>query len=61
MYPFDDLHRFHRPAALVAGAFGGGDMKARLNWLHPDPAEAGWSDADIRTFAAFGMKPPARN
>lgn len=53
--PFDDFHRFHRPAALVAQTIGGGDMQARLNWLQPDPAMAGMTDADAQTLAAFGF------
>lgn len=57
-YPFDDFHRFHRPAALVAGAFGGGDMTARLEWLQPPVWDGDYSEADMNTFKAFGFKPP---
>jgi hypothetical protein len=66
-HPFDDLHRFHRPAALVSAALGGGDIEKRLAWLAPDVAQgggaggAGWTEADINTFKALGMtKPPRR-
>jgi hypothetical protein len=37
LYPFDDLHRFHRPAALVSMSLGGGDLQPRLDWLQPPP------------------------
>jgi hypothetical protein len=58
--PFDDLYRYHRPAALVATSLGGGDVKTRLDWLAPEPEQAveGWSAADVATFKAMGVKPP---
>lgn len=55
LYPFDDFHRFYRPAALVAQAMGGGDIQPRLQWLQPDPASAGMNDADMTTLKAFGF------
>ncbi|WP_064746811.1 phage tail assembly protein T [Lysobacter antibioticus] len=64
LYPFDDFHRFHRPAALVAQAMGGGSMRDKLEFLQPtppDPALAGYSSADARTLAAFGITPPKRH
>lgn len=33
-WPFDDRHRFHRPAALVA-ATNGGKVEQYLEWLQP--------------------------
>lgn len=68
LFPFDDLHRYHRPAALIAqAASGGGDagmLQQRLAWLQPEPEtnlDAGtYTQADLATFAAFGMKPPGR-
>lgn len=57
-WPFDDLHRHHRPAALVAASFGGGDVRARLDWLQPPHAEVnetGKSEADMNTLKAFGI------
>lgn len=39
----------------------GGDLQARLRWLQPDPAEEGWSEADLRTMAALGFKPPVKD
>lgn len=63
-HPFDDLHRYHRPAALVSASMGDGDIKKRLEFLAPDVAEAdkydGWSDADIATFKALGVVPPKK-
>lgn len=58
-FPFDDFHRFHRPAALVAQSMGGGDMQERLNWLQPDPRNAGMTEADMNTLRAFGYKTKA--
>lgn len=31
--PFDDLHRYHRPAAVVAHSMGGGDLSRTLDIL----------------------------
>jgi hypothetical protein len=74
-HPFDDLHRFHRPAALVATVTaGGGRLQDRLDWLAPghgmpeaqelaDDApttDHEFSAADLATFKALGMKPPTR-
>lgn len=63
LFPFDDYHRFHRPAALVASSLGGGGqdaMQERLNWLQPGPP-TGYSEADLNTFKALGMpRPPSR-
>lgn len=74
LYPFDDFHRYHRPAALVAQSLGGedADVVAMLEWLQPDsnvgrpvPKAAAvtpvhqYGAADMNTFKAFGFKPPA--
>lgn len=55
LYPFDDMHRFYRPAALVSQSMAGGDMQEKLDWLQPDPRNAGMSDADLRTLRALGF------
>lgn len=34
-WPFDDYHRFHRPAALVSVSMGGGEIQDRLDFLEP--------------------------
>jgi hypothetical protein len=54
--PFDDYHRFQRPAVLVAASMGA-DMKQAIAWLQPEPEFEGYSDADINTFKALGIKP----
>ena len=61
LYPFDDFHRYHRPAALVAAASGGGSVLERLEWLQPEPRIPGYSDADLNTLKAFGFKPPVKD
>lgn len=57
LYPFDDFHRFHRPAALVSMGMGGGDVSARLEWLQPEPTAApdaaGLSEVDKSILKAF--------
>lgn len=49
-FPFDDLHRYHRPAALIASRWGG-DVQPLLEWLQPD----GMNEADKRTMRALGF------
>jgi len=56
-HPFDDLHRYHRPAALISVSIAGGDIKDRLNYLHPEPLPEGMSMADVNTLKAFGLTP----
>ena len=55
LYPFDDLHRYHRPAAVVAASFGGGDVQPILDWLQPDRGMLGMTDADVATMRAMGF------
>jgi len=57
--PFDDMHRIHRPAALVARSMSGGDIAELLAWLRPEP-QTGYSDADATTLKALGITPPTR-
>ncbi|WP_157480890.1 hypothetical protein [Lysobacter sp. Root96] len=65
-FPFDDFHRYLRPAALAATAQNsknrGEAIKAALEWLQPksSPNSTGWSDAELRSFAAHGVTPPPR-
>ena len=54
-HPFDDLHRYHRPASLVARSMSGGEIQPLLDWLAPDVANAGMEDADMKTMRAFGF------
>jgi hypothetical protein len=60
MWPFDDLHRYHRPAAMIAGAMGGASVADRLEWLSPTPAAHDYTAADMATLKAFGFKPPRK-
>ena len=55
-YPFDDLHRYHRPAALVARSMGGGDVHELIDWLQPPAGEIDLSEADVVTLRAFGIR-----
>ena len=42
--PFDDLHRYHRPAALVSVAMGGGDFVERVELLRGSIEDESSSD-----------------
>lgn len=52
MYPFDDMHRYHRPAAAVAAAFGG-KYQEFIDFLSPDPVPPGMTQADYNTMRAM--------
>lgn len=58
LHPFDDYHRFHRPAALVSCSLGGGNTAERLEWLAPKPSvdDGNLSEADVNTLRAFGLR-----
>lgn len=61
--PFDDLHRFHRPAAVVAHSMGGGkDIGRTIDMLVNErkamakiskEMEQGYSEADQATIRAL--------
>lgn len=55
LYPFDDFHRLHRPAALVSVSLSGGNeaWQDRINFLQPEPKLAGMSDVDKSILKAF--------
>lgn len=55
-HPFDDLHRYHRPAALIAQAMAGGEIKDKLDWLHPPTWQADFAQSDLQTLKAFGIR-----
>lgn len=57
LYPIDDFHRYHRPAALISIGMGGGDVGERLEWLQPTPS-GDFSAADLSTLKALGITPP---
>lgn len=55
--PFDDFHRFHRPAALIASSMGGTEIDKLLDFLQP-PARIQFTDLDLQVFETFGYKSP---
>lgn len=65
MHPFDDLHRFHRPAALIARSMTGAEIEDMIQWLHPkykESEDGDYTEADLKTFKALGLnKPPKRS
>lgn len=66
MHPFDDLHRFHRPAALIARSMTGAEIEDMIQWLHPkykeESEDSEYTEADLKTFKALGLnKPPRRS
>lgn len=56
--PFDDYHRFHRPAALIAASFNG-ELQNKLDWLRP-PESTSHTSADLDLFRAAGFTPPRK-
>jgi hypothetical protein len=58
LYPFDDRHRFYRPAALISSSLGGGKLEDRLEYLQPEPTAWDLTSADKNIFAALGITPP---
>ena len=50
------MHRYHRPAALVARSMGGGDVGELIDWLQPPAGEVDLSEADVATLRAFGIR-----
>lgn len=57
--PFDDLHRYHRPAALISTSMSGADWDGLLSTLVDKHQPESVSDITRRTFAALGVEPPA--
>lgn len=55
MSPFDDLHRYHRPAALVARSMSSGKIGDMIEWLENAQPSSELSDADLATLKAFGL------
>lgn len=55
-WPFDDAHRYHRPAALIATKIAGGDVQQLLDWLQPPEVPEEMSDVDLSVLRAFGIK-----
>ncbi|UYB51147.1 hypothetical protein OCJ37_14250 [Xanthomonas sp. AM6] len=42
-------------------ASNGAKFDATMDFLAPDPAFAGYEDADVATMRAFGLRPPLRS
>lgn len=62
LHPFDDYSRFYRPAALVASSMTGAEPGDLLDWLErKPPAAAAFSEADLATMNALGLKPPRKD
>lgn len=59
-WPFDDLHRYHRPAAMMAKAMAGGDVQTYLDYLTPPDVPDDMSDVDLSFLRALGVQPPSR-
>ena len=54
--PFDDMHRYHRPAAYQAASFNGADFKDVLKFLvnaYEPTINDGLSDIDRSILKAF--------
>lgn len=53
-FPFDDFHRYHRPAAI--GAVGSVNMKFEdiLDWLQKPQTPEGMTDVDMSVIKALG-------
>lgn len=56
LYPFDDMHRFYRPAAIIAHA-SGIKLESAIEWMQPDTDFSGFSESDKNTFKALGITP----
>lgn len=57
--PFDDVHRYYRPAALKAVSLGGGDFSEMMDFLLNKESEKDETDdVDLSVLRAFGIVPP---
>lgn len=56
LFPFDDRHRFHRPAAMVAASMSG-KYDDRIEFLSPEPQPEGFSKVDVSIMQALGVRP----
>lgn len=52
-FPFDDFHRFHRPAALIAYGKTTNSFEDNLNFLQREQLPDGMSEDDFATLKAF--------
>lgn len=66
-HPFDDAHRYHRPAAWLTMAFNGVQPVKSMVWLTDEiedmdmPNADGLTGADLSTLRALGLTPPKRS
>ncbi|WP_457810496.1 phage tail assembly protein T [Variovorax atrisoli] len=58
-HPFDDHHRYHRPAALIAHSIAGQPFEDLIEFLQPPPTD-GYTSADLDLFKAARIRPPPR-
>lgn len=56
--PFDDLHRYQRPAAWLAMSMNGVEPRDSLKWLSGKRLSEASNDSDTTTLAAFGLVRP---
>ena len=54
-WPFDDFHRYHRPAALVCASMSG-EIEAALDWLQPPTVQHTSADRDLFRAAGISMR-----
>lgn len=57
-WPFDDLYRYHRPAALIASRMSSEGPQYYLDWLAPPDLPPEVSSVDLSILRAFGVEPP---
>lgn len=55
LFPFDDRHRYYRPAALMSHSMSGAKIDELLDFLQPDARNAGLTGADLAMMRALGF------
>lgn len=60
LFPFDDRHRYHRPAALISASLSG-KYEDRIEFLSPEPKPQGYSSADMSLMKMLGVKPKPKD
>ena len=55
-WPFDDFHRFHRPAALIASSMGGEEMQKLIDFLSPPVHVRKFCELDEQILSRFGYE-----
>lgn len=54
LFPFDDLHRYHRPAAFIRSGLVG-KFEDALEFLQPEPMNEGLIQSDLSIMRAMGF------